>query len=498
MPEAQRSIFDMLAAAGGGLGSGILQGATLGGADELFADSDIAGAQQGAPMAFSLGSAIGSIPWAALGARASAGAAKGPLSRLLASSALGAAHGGAAGAFGMTPGDMSEEDRLVEAVAMALMGGAVGGLAVPATRAAMDLDDNLPALIGRRRAEDGSTTQTRPGQGTRKSAPLNVRLAGEGSADERAEMALRLGLNMDEFEALQQNARGKLDRYGESFRADSGKMGRSTRSLVDYAAQSPGGSERLNKQADELLLTRVRDTAKRAQLPARGDKAPKLKADKLNGFLAAADRPEYHSAWVRQAKSLPERQRFDLARVMVNRMRAQAKTASGGDAAALRLAMSDRQFLAKLRALGVTVDTGKLRPAANRDAEALRDRGRQRDNPDYVDHERGFANVDDRLLARRGGLSEADALALLDAAARPRSSFFTEPRRPADARLLAGEFEHGARFKPGSYFNGDDSKRNFNLGFMDLDASPTELAILASQPMAALLHGLPTWDDPRG
>lgn len=496
-----QSIFDRLRNAGSGAAHGALQGVTLGAGDEIFGErADMEGAQANAPIAFTLGSAIGALPWAALGARVSAGAAETPIARFLASTALGGAHGAAAGAFGMTPGDMDDGERLQEALLMAGLGAGVGGLSVPATRAMMDLDDNLPALMGRRRSEDGGVTQAGPGQGTRKSAPLNVRLAGEGSPEQRAEMALRLGLSMDEFEALQANMRGKLSRYGEDFTPfDEPAMGRTTRSAIDYAAQSKAGAARLNADADAFVGEQNTRMADSATLPGRGrrTKAGGLPEAQLAGFLEASTRPEYHAAWVRAAKQLPQRQRFELAEAMVTRMRADVGQA--GDAQAARARLGEPQFLKKLEALGVEIDRSAFSRKANQRPDQLRDRAKKKgDYPSYADSERGFANVEDRLLAQRGDLSEADALALLDAAMRSRGDFFIPPQRPGDARMLSGEYEHGARFNPGGYFAGDDSRRNFNLGFMDIDASPTEMAILASQPMAALLHGLPTWDDPRG
>lgn len=491
-----RSVFDRIGAAGSGAGAGFLQGLTLGGGDELFANSiDMEQAAGRAPVAFTLGSAIGALPWAALGARATAGATRGPISRLAASTALGAAHGGAAGLFGMTPGDMSDEDRTGEALLMAALGAGVGGLSVPATRAAMDVADNMPALMGRQRLEDGTTVQAKFGQGTRNSAPLNVRLAGEGTPEQRAELALRMGLGMDEFEALQRSMRGKLDRHGETFRADDPGMGRTTRSSVDYAAQSPGGRQRLNAQADDMVGDQNRRAADGAKLPKRGSKKQgELAPDVLEGFLKSADRPEYHASWVRSAKALPQRQRYQLAEAMVERMRAVARDR---DPQVARAILSEPQFLKKLEALGVTIDKSLVNRRASAQADALRERGREREYPDYASSERGFANIDDRLLAQRAPLNEADAVALLDAAAQGRRSFFTEPTRPADGRVLAGDYEHGARFNPRAYFGGDDSRRNFNFGAFDIDASPTELAILASQPMAALLHGVPSWDDRR-
>ncbi len=483
--RASNGVFDAVGRAGSGLGRGVLQGLMLGGADEVLGADDFIRAQREAPIAFTVGTALGSIPWGAMAAKPLAGLTEGgSLQRLIASSAAGSAHGGAAGAFGMTPGERSGDERTAEATIMALLGGAVGGLSVPAVRGAADLHDNLPALAGRQRMEDGSIVQTTPGQGTRRSAELNVRLAGEGDAKARAEAALRAGLRMDEYDALQASERGALNRHGAEFTPFDADMGRTSRSAIDYAAQSPGGARRLNEEADRIAREGATRVVEDAKPPAkgRGSRAP-MEADAADGFMAALDRPEYHAAWLREARKLSPRQKRDLADSILAQLRDEA--ANAPDAGLLQQRLSDPSLKKKLDALGVRIANAPLSRAESQRVGALR--GRAEPTNSFAESETGFANPEDRFLARQAPLSEEDALALLEIAMQPRRSFFADPLAPGDARLLRGEYERGARFNPASYFDGSSA---------DL-----ERAIRWSQPAAALLHGVPTWfgdrEDPR-
>ena len=84
----------------------------------------------------------------------------------------------------------------------------------------------------------------------------------------------------------------------------------------------------------------------------------------------------------------------------------------------------------KLEALGVTIDKSLVNRRASAQADALRERGREREYPDYASSERGFANIDDRLFAQRA--AERGRRRRPPRRGRPgRRSFFTEPtRRP--------------------------------------------------------------------
>ena len=169
-----------------------------------------------------------------------------------------------------------------------------------------------------------------------------MRLAGEGTPEQRAELALRMGLGMDEFEALQRSMRGKLDRHGETFRADDPGMGRTTRSSVDYAAQSPGGRQRLNAQADDM--GRRPELTRRRWAPssqAREQETGRTPPRRARGLLKSADRLEYHASWVRSAKRPSQRQRYQLAEAMVERMRAVARDR---DPQVARAILSEPQF----------------------------------------------------------------------------------------------------------------------------------------------------------
>lgn len=463
---------------------GAAQGATLGLADEAFGSQGFIDARAEMPLAYSLGEGVGAfVPSVILGKNL-----PGPMMRALSpvmgargagvatGAGLGAAHGAAAGFGGVTPGDLSLEERLTEMAALGLIGGAVGGGGVAGTKAGLDLYDNMPALTGRRMTENGPV-RAAPGQGTRRSAPMSVHLRGEGSADERAQRALMAALGLDEFEAARGKGGGQLNRYG----AADGKVApfdvdaRSTRALVDYGAQSPAGSRQLNSEADSIVADANRSFVKGAKMPKAGRTRAKLEDGKLQGFVAAFGRPEYHESWVREAKRLPPNQRLKLAQALMADLKTGAD-GGPGSAEAARARLTDPQVNEKLAALGVklTSRTRKalMSPAQESQVAALRGRASTARAPD-------FANVEDRMLASRAALTEADALALLRAARQPQDAFFPRPRNPTDTRLLEGRYEQGARFNPGGW----------------LDATPEELklAVLLSQPAAAFLHGAPTW-----
>ena len=139
-------------------------GLTLGGGDELFANSiDM---EQAASRAGRVHARLGDRPYPgrrwALEQRP---ARRAGLSHALRPRPmLGAAHGGAAGLFGMTPGDMSDEGPHRRGPAYGRARRGRRRPFVPATRAAMDVADNMPALMGRQRLEDGTTVQAKFGQ----------------------------------------------------------------------------------------------------------------------------------------------------------------------------------------------------------------------------------------------------------------------------------------------------------------------------------------------
>jgi hypothetical protein len=404
---------------------------------------------------------------------------------------LGALHGAAAGFGGVNPGALSLEERLAEMATMGLIGGAVGGGGVAATKAGLDVYDNLPALTGRRMTEDGPV-RAPLGQGTRRSAPMSVHLRGEGSADERAQAALLASLGIDEYDAARKG--GALNRYG----TPDGKIapfdqasGRSTKSLIDYSAQSPAGARMLNDEADAMVADANRSFVKGAQMPKAGRSRAKLADAKLEGFVAAFGRPEYHESWVREAKAMPPSQRLKLAQAVMTELRAGA---DGGPAAAeaMRQKLTNPQVTEKLAALGVklTSRTRRALMTPQQEAQVGALRGRSAPSGSYADGERGFANVEDRMLAQRAPLTEADAIALLNASRRQQDAFFPQPRNPQGTRLLEGRYEQGARFNPG--------------GWLDATPEQMKLAVLFSQPAAAFLHGAPKWfeqapeeEDPR-
>lgn len=474
-----------------GLGSGAVQGATLGLGDEVLGrDIDFAAARAQAPIAYSVGEGLGAVlPSILIGRNL-----PGPMMRALeprlgaagaatlTGGSLGALHGGLAGLGGMTPGDMSLEDRVAAAGLMALIGGGVGGAGVAATKAGLDLYDNAPALTGRKMTEDGPV-RVAPGEGTRRSAKVQVRLRGEGDPGSRAEQAMQAGLGSDEFEFVRRGD-ARLNRYGSQMTAFDAPVGRTTRSLVDYAAVSPAGSKAVNRQADAIVADANASYLKGAQMPKGGRSRNKIPDAQMEGLLAAWDKPEYHASWVREAKKLKPDQRLKVAQAVMDRMRADAR---GGNAEAVRGQLTDPQVTEKLGALGVKLTSRSRRtllpPADAERVASLRQRATPRENPTYASSERGFANVEDRILSQQGMLSEQDALALLAAAQRTREAYLPRAVDPSRTRLLQGEWESGARFNPRGWF----------------DATPEQmkLAITMSQPAAAMLHGVGHWGDPR-
>lgn len=477
--------------AGEGLLAGLLNGATLGFGDEVFGGRmDFERAFEDAPIAYTLGVLPGALGYGLVGKFAGQAGFRSPWSRMAASGALGGLHGAAAGAGGLIPGDHTGEERAREAAILALLGAGVGAGAVPATRAAMDLGDNLPALLGRVRtpvADGDIVRQGALGQGTRRSAPITIRYTGEGDAAARAERALRLGMAADEREALERGA-GAFERYGSGeLRPLDAPLGRTARSAVDIAAESPAGGARLNAEADGLMSERAMSYLRGARRPDAGKGRKRAPADVMDAMASTLGRPEYHDAWVAQAKAMPPNQR----RALADQLTAYAREVAARSQTALADLLEDRNFLAKAEAVGLKIPRrGRMQmltQAERADIEALRARAEPRGR--YADAYDGFANPNDRLLSRRGEMSADDALAMLDAALSPRRMFHVPPS-PSGAlpELLEGSYERGARFNPRGYLTRGEEAPTAHLGM-----TPTEAAIFYSQPAAAALHLAPSW-----
>jgi hypothetical protein len=474
---------------------GVGQGGTLGFGDELgFSDAET---QREAPIAFGLGEAAGALGWGLAGIRGLR-----PLARafqraglseraatVAAASAFGGLHGAAAG-YGGAPGseasqsDLFSGERLQSALPDAAVGAAIGGAFVPTMRAAADLGDNLPAILGRQRVATDSGPdvwrQVMPGTGTRQSAPLNVSLAGEGAPEDRALAAIQNALRQDEAGAMRAgNGQSVFGRFaGPDGRTmtpwEAPQAGDSVRGLIDAATRAPGGAGRVNQMADDLIAQAAALEARNLRVAAapRGQgrvtvrRSPVSRQDAAD-ILSAVDDPAAHNSWMTQVMQMTPAQRRGLGRQLVAQMRADA-----GNAEAFRARLRDPQMQQKMQALGVDVrqfQRGARQVPADVDqrAAALRDRtqgqGRQ------------VRNVADRELVSRGRLRDEDALALIEQAMQPQRAY----RVPADmdARLFRGEFERGMRFNPQEYLN--------------IDPSVLHAAVFASQPVAAFSHSVP-------
>lgn len=435
------------------------------------------------PLAFAAGELAGSAPWAGLGAGLTHAIAKGggARTRLLTALIAGGLHGGAAGSGGFRPGEMSRGERAMDAALGAGIGAGVGGFGVASTRAARDLYDNLPAMTGRVQVPGlGLDTFERAalGQGTRRSAPLTVSLAGEGPVDERAARAIQSALSQDEAAMVRDTGRAVMGRFanaddGRSLQAfGSDNLGQSVDALRSYGAQSPGGASRI----EEMVSALMEDSVKRQMRNMRAPKVVKAKIarQEADDFVRAMDDSRFHQSWLKEARKLDEGARAALAAKMVRVLRTRAKEARGGEAEAFQRYLREKTIDEKLRALGVNV--GNLRGArkAGREIEAevsrLRAMATRRPEASY-----NFRNPEDRDLSSRGALREEDARALLAALMRPQRAFAVTP--DSSARVLDGAFERGVRFNPRGWFE-------------SADAEDVLGSVLFSQPVAAAVPTL--------
>lgn len=473
---------------------GGMQGLTMGFGDEigLTNGEELRAARERNPVSMSVGEALGALPYGFFGSKILKEAAHNPATRFQAATGASAVHGALAGLGAGEMEDATMQDRLMSAGIGAGIGGAVGGLAVPGVRAAGQLDDNLPALLGRQRnVETPGYTQAPLGQGSRKSAPLVVELMGEGTPQERAHRALAASLQLDESDAMRAGANKQvLGRFadqedGRSYVPfDSDKVGRSTRGVIDYAAQSDAGADRLNEQADLLVQDALKRQMKRSEVrtanPTIGD--GKLTAADKKDLLDAFDVPAAHQSWMSEVKKLDDLQRENLGLSVLRQTRKKFKATGAGEAEGFRATLRDKQTREKFKALGIDVEgLGKPPiddPKLQKRVDTLRGRATKQPTPTYADGYKGMANMQDRMLASEGQLSPEDALALIEASMSKRRGYLVTPQH--DARLLKGHYQRGAKWAPKDWFN-------------SVTADELEKAIIASQSVAAGLHGAPHW-----
>jgi hypothetical protein len=323
-------------------------------------------------------------------------------------------------------------------------------------------------MIGRRRVynPDGPdfSQWARPGQGTRLTAPLEARLAGSGSPSERAQAALAAALAQDESAAMRAG-RQVIGRQGEEIIPwQSGAGEASVRSLVDYAARSPGGQSMLGRLADEMVAQRLAAQAKRLSPPTGARIGGAKTRATVQDLVDFADQPQAHKSWLSEVRRLAAPQRAAVGAALVRKAKADPQN------------LADPQFLEKLAAAGA-----RSRPGANAargrgrgaapvaDETALRQRMANTDSP-------AFVNSNDGGLALQARLSDEDAAALLMEAMRARRAYAVRP--DAQAAALEGLYRPGMRFRPNSYFGGvtDDQ---------------LERAVFLSQPAAVAAHGAP-------
>lgn len=457
-----------------GLKRGAFQGATANFGDELTGDAESFNrAREENPWAYAAGEFGGAFApaFAGAGLAKAVGGGMGARGRLLTALLFGAGHGALAGAGGYQAGDMSPEDRLRDAATGGLIGGALGGLGVPATRGVRDLGDNLPALLGRVRSAEGGTTQALPFTGTRGSAPLNVSLT--GSADD----ALRMAMRIDEGEAAALSGGGAFGRFQpggangvssetipiQAFDRDAlaplasravPQPGRTTASLLDYALDTPTGRGQLLREADDLELSSLAAEVKRQKpRPIRTGAPRSTTREQLSDVRSVAkffDRPEYTDAFLGAAKKMTPAQRNKLAREIIKDLKAKVAETTPEGASALRRYLRRPDIEQKLAAITQRVRGKKPDSAAQ--VEALRKRAQGAGpEPAYASDTRGFRNVEDRLLARAGRLNDRDAQALLAASRRGVPMRYIEPGLPTD-RLLTGAYERGVRMSPRNWF----------------------------------------------
>lgn len=445
----------LLSAFQAGLGGGL----TMNWNDELMRNgAEMRRLHDEDPGAYALGEVMGSLPLALVGSGLAKNIAKGmgPKGRLAMAAIAGALHGAAAGSGGFRPGDMTAEERWRDAGMGAALGGAIGGLGVPATRIARDVVDNAPAIAGREALAEGGSRWGLPMTGTRASAPLELSLAGEGDVASRARAAMQSALSQDEAAAVRDSGRAVLGRFANDGRNinvfGSDDLGQSMGSLRSLGAQSPGGAGQLEAMAQKLIDQSVKRDM-RGIKPPKGLLGTRLAKQEAADFLATFSNPSFHKSWLAEAKKLDDGQKAQLAAKLVRELRARAKGASGTDAEAFQRFLRDPVVSDKLKALGVRI--GNLRNArqAGREVEKevnrLRELAKRPENPNY-----NFRNYDDRDLASRGLLKNADAEALLAAMMQPQRAFAVQP--DSMARILQGQYQRGVRFDPASWVNTAD------------------------------------------
>lgn len=443
-----------------GLKAGFLEGLVANYGDEigLMPEEEFVAAHHDAPISYAVGEAAGSVPLAFLGAGLAKQAARGMggKGRLLTAALAGGLHGALAGSGGFTPGD--SENRGRDALIGAGLGGLIGGLGVPGSRAARDLVDNAPAMLGREALAEGGSRQVAPFTGTRTSAPLELSFVGDGDAAVRSRAALQAALAQDEAAAVRETGKGQLGRWtgqGRDLTAfQNPKLGQSTGALQDFTAQSEAGAGRLNTMADDLVEKNVRQRMKQMRPPSQGGLLSRAKASRQDqaDLLATFDDPSLHQSWLKEARKLDDAGRQALAAKLVRELRQRAKLATGGEAEAFQRFLREPVVAKKLDALGVQIGNlrgaGRLKSAdagVDRQAAALRKMAQRPEEPNYA-----FRNWDDRDLAARGRLRDEDALAMLDVLQRPQRAWAVRP--DSSARVLQGRFERGVKMRPDDWF----------------------------------------------
>jgi hypothetical protein len=417
--------------------------------------------------------------------------------RLLTALAAGALHGALTGSGGFSPGALSLGERARDTALGAGLGAAVGGLTVPGVRAAGDVANNLPAMLGREMLAEGSLTPgVRPqfvqralGQGTRRGAPLELSFAGEGDASTRAARAIQSALSQDEAAAALGRGGARFGRFANApggrdvlgFASDT--LGPSLMSTRSLAASAPGGAQQLEGMANNMIEDALRARMRAMRAPAVPGGARAASARPLNGadasdLVATVNEPALHQSWINEARNLTQSQRARLAVRVVRQLRADATLASSrGGSEAFSRAIREPLIAQKLEALGVRTQAIRgARRADNMsgdsaiDAEVERLR-RLAVRPDDF----RFGNYEDADLARAGTLHSEDALAMIEALRQPQRAYAVRPNR--SARVLSGQYQRGVRLDPGSYFRSN---------------TPDDLlrSILLSQPAAAGLGGM--------
>lgn len=487
--EDDESYIDAAARMGRSALSGSQQGLLSGYADEIFGERSRHGEyREAAPVSFAGGEAAGAIVPGLLGAGLVSAIMRerGSIpARIAAASLAGALHGGVMGSGAGEKDDVSTYERLKGALGGAAIGGAVGGLAVPAARAVGDFADNLPALLGRRRLAEGGVEQVALGRGTRSSAPLMVHLRGAGGANDRALSAVQAALARDEFAASQGRGGIELGRFADEIGGQvvtpySGpRVGPALRSLVDAAARSPAGSASLRTEANILMRRSVARQLREARVRAARGRSG-LSGPDRDDLTEAAFMPQAHAGFMTAISRLTAAQRSRVAARVLQRIRAEAKATGLDEVDAVVARLRDPNFAARMEALGVRFPRPRGRGNASALDEAQQEAMAMRARAANTSPIEGLSPEDVALL-REGTLQEADALALLRASHRPHRAYFVRPDR--EARALEGAYEQGVRLRPSDWAN--------------VSADDLEQAVVAAQPVAAFAHGVPYFAGPR-